>query len=117
MTIALGIFLIIFLAGNVSAVVVSSMWETGSTRQEEIDFGESIDFNVTAGTMNPPMEISLTMYDSDNNKIMVFEDNKKLGSPDDTYSSFYSTYIINKEIYEQSGDYYPAPRHIRQCHY
>lgn len=108
----LGIFLMIFLAGSVNAVVVLSDWETG-TQQEEINFGESINFNIDIGTLNPPMTINITLLNGSG--FLVFEDNiiiinspcidSEKGEPIQETTCFDEEYIIDQIIYQVPGDY------------
>jgi len=98
-TFILGIFFMVFLFGNVSAVVVYSDWETGS-QQEEIDYNQEIDFNVDIGTMNPSMKINVKLYDSEYNLVYSYENDLNIND-----YSYHKIYTLDKSIYKNPGNY------------
>ncbi len=100
--IILGLFLTIFtifLINSVSAIALDSDFKGGS-KSAIITNGESINFNVDFGSMHPPMDISVILYDSSGNPIYPFLDTS---IPDNTYANIYT---ISQSIYQTSGTFY-----------
>ena len=88
----------LFLVSTVNAINVYGDWEDKS-QSIEIDEEETISFNVDFGSANPPMDISVILYDLNSNFEYIFEE--KIVD----YYSFYRIYEIDEDIYEKTGNY------------
>jgi len=94
----LSVFLI-FLVNTVSAVVVYGEWNDNYAQSFLIEDRDSADFSAFLGTISPPMTISVKLYDSGNDLIHTFKDDKV------NQNSFAQTYTVNKNIYSMPGDF------------
>jgi hypothetical protein len=97
--ILLSVLMSIFLIASVSAVVVYGDWQDGSN-SVEIDYGNSVNFNVEVGTMHPSMTINVKLYDSSDSLVYTFENNKAVND-----YSFYKTYTLSQSAYGIVGNY------------
>ncbi|MBI2043231.1 hypothetical protein HYT25_02475 [Candidatus Pacearchaeota archaeon] len=95
--IALSIFLI--LTSTVSAITVISTWSDGN-QDATIKNTESKNFDVSMGTANKPIKIDIKLYNSQNNLIYTFENNRVID-----LKFFSHTYTVNKNAYVSKGSY------------
>lgn len=93
------LILSMFLISTASAVAVYGDWQ-GSIQDATITDGQNIMFNTDFISVNPPITLSIKLYDSSSNLIYSFEDSKVVNN-----YSFFNSYILTDAIYKNPGNY------------
>jgi hypothetical protein len=89
----------VFLLNGVAAVTSYASWGSDELQSATITNGQSINFGVDFFAMNPPMNLRVELYDSSNNLIYTFL-NQRVSTQEYT-----TTYTIDKSIYGNVGDF------------
>ncbi len=92
-----GIFAI-FTINNVSAIVPGGEWQDGSSNIQ-ITNGSNVNFYAYFYSVNPPITISVKLYDSNYNLIYTFVDTSI------SSGSYSQTYTITPAIYGTTGNF------------
>ena len=93
------LILSMFLISTASAVAVYGDWQ-GSTQDATITDGQNIMFNTDFISVNPPITLSIKLYDSSSNLIYSFENSKVVNN-----YSFFNSYELTDAIYKNPGNY------------
>ena len=90
----------IFLISNISAFNPDGGWNDTTQTSIQITDGDSINFWVYILTANPPMNISVKLYNASSDLIYTFENNLNIND-----YSFSQTYEINQSVYGSTGSF------------
>ena len=95
----------IFLIASVSAATgLWTSWEDG-TASRTINYGESAEFDIYASCANPPLSISVKLYNANSNLIYIFQDKIIQDSVGVGYVVINPVYQVDQSIYGTSGEF------------